>query len=305
MIRVMAFESLASSRESKESVGRSGRAFTMSGGSAEERTQATEVLYKRRNKALEERVATVEDTETEEMLGTINMLIQAEYDRISIVESPYVPVRIEEVQGVREVDKGDAGSMVYDDMLDIIQYKMGQPTIEKFVGLLHESIHTTQKTEFTPMWKSYGASKPEPTIFRGGYMTGEGHEDPRGLLKWLNEAVVHTRTLDLIRRNVALLVRQFPGTSQESWCSADARMYDGSQRLFKEIITAIAVQSGIDEQVVEDDFFRRHVSGDMSHLDIFDTLYGGGAKQKLERINYRELDSKYEDTVRPILSVQV
>ena len=58
-------------------------------------------------------------------------------------------------------------------------------------------------------------------------------------------------------------------------------------------------------RVVEDDFFRRHVSGDMSHLDIFDTLYGGGAKQKLERINYRELDSKYEDTVRPILSVQV
>lgn len=285
---------------SPEKSEREGRPFTMTGGTAQEREQAEQVLRRMRTRAIAERPVCTEDAETKRMLGVVNNIIATDLQRLGFSNTEshvFKPLTIEEVQGVPQVLKGDAGDMVYDDVLDIIQYKTGQSTVAKFVGLLHEGIHTTQSLELAPMWMSYGASTPTPTVVRGGYMTGvayRGGSPP--YWKWCNEAVVHSETLDLIQRNIPVLLHEFPGTTEEMWLNQDQDMYAGPRKLLDRVQNAYAKQSSARIEDVRDDFFRRHVNGDMSHLDRFDEIFGTGAKDKLEHIDHYLLKKEYDTT---------
>lgn len=292
---------------SSEEAERRGRPFAMTGGTAKEREQATDVLISRRTRAIRERPESSEDMETEKMLGVINQILDSELKRLDLVDptghTAFKPISIKEVQGVRDVFNGDAGDMVYDDMLDIVQYKLGQNKLKKFVGLLHEGIHTTQSTEFSPMWKSRGASAPEPAIVRGGYMTGEAYrEGSPTYWKWLNEGVVHGQTLRLIESNIDLLVEKFPGTTTQEWLSQDKDMYEGSQRLVSALEERYSSHARVGIEEMHDDFFRRHVTGDMSHLEKIDQIFGEGVQDKLERVHYQDLDSGFESATEGIFS---
>lgn len=292
--------------EGKNKQLRMGRPFTMTGNNSLDCKQATDKLLARRSMAVKDRPKSSEDNETSTMLQIINSFLENEFIRLGLInlngKSKYIPLDVSEVQGVERISYGDAGNMFYNDTLDIIKYEIGQSKISKFVGLLHEAIHTTQFTEFTPMMKNVGASTPDPVIVRGGYMTGEGYRGGSpSYWKWLNEANVHTKTLEIVRNKVEQLTQLFSGTKKSDWLSQDADMYSGSLKLFDAIISRLADESSVTSNEIRDDFFVRSVTGKMEHLDVLNSVFGPQTTTVLEKIYYRDLDTDFAATTVSIL----
>ncbi|MES2059518.1 MAG: hypothetical protein V4438_00645 [Patescibacteria group bacterium] len=161
-------------------------------------------------------------------------------------------------------------------------------------SILHESIHAAGHRKFVS-----AGDAGEPEEYRVGYSLKRNLGEELKMVGF-NEAVVQTLTIELMKRNRAKFegVLGF-GVSDRIIEEMDG--YEKYRKILDQIINKVAERKSLSPDVVKDEIYRGHFTGEMMHLRGIEEVFGKDSLEILSLLhdqNDRKLLKKKNELVK-------